>query len=907
MVNDKLPVCRAVKQACERHFRDLVAGHERGIIWHPEKGLFAIQFFNLLRHSKGEWAGQPVSLAPWQQFIVASVFGWKRADGTRRFRTVYEELPRKNGKALDVNTPVATPDGWKRHGDLRPGDVVFDPQGRQIAVQAVTGHYSGHCYNVAFSDGTSIVAHERHEWRTNRTWFTGRQKGSRQPPPLVETRQIAQTVRLPQRAARGRYPHAAEYVHGIWCTAPLETAETPLPVPPYTLGAWLGDGHALGPRLTCHDAEIIAAIASEDVPVRKTAGSGVYSLASPSVYKGRWRASIGLHAGLKALRVLGDKAVPTLYLRSSVAQRRELLAGIVDTDGHVTRRGQCEVVLTNHKLFLGVVELARSLGFKPTVVEDRATLDGRDIGPRYRMQFWPAFVDLPLRVTRKRDRLRHVPSGRSRTRMIVSCDAVGERLVNCITVDGGMYLAGEAMVPTHNSTLCAGIGIYGLVADREPGAEVYAAATRKDQARLIFDEARRMVRSSPPLRGKVGIYKLNLSVDATASKFEPLSADDRTLDGLNPSVILIDELHKHKSRAVLDVLDTALGARRQPLLWIITTAGDDSPESVYAQENDYAIKVLEQAVEDDSAFVFIATIDADDAWDDPRAWAKANPNLGISVKLDDLKRQALKARNSPGALVEFKRLRLNQRTAAAGRFVDAEVWRRNTLCPAGVHPGVYRGELEQRLRGRRFFGALDLSSKVDLSAWIRLFPPLDADDRWHVLARLWMPADTVAEKSDRDQVQYRRWIDEGWIEVTAGNVIDHGEIGIAVEQDCRGGSPASIAYDPWNATQLAVGLAGQGLPMIEFIQGIRSYTAPTKEFEAWLLQAKLDHGSHPVLAWMASNLAVQRDKNENMMPTKRMSRGRIDGLTALIMAIGRWMADPGPSRYEDPNERMLFV
>ena len=537
MVNGKLPACRLVRLACERHFRDLTTGHKRGLTWDPAKGLYAIRFFGLLHHSKGEWAGGPVTLALWQQFIVASVFGWKRKDGTRRFRTVYEELPRKNGK----------------------------------------------------------------------------------------------------------------------------------------------------------------------------------------------------------------------------------------------------------------------------------------------------------------------------------------------------------------TTICSGVGIYGLVADREPGAEVYAAATRKDQARLIFDEARRMVRGSPLLRGTVGVFKLNLSIDATASKFEPLSSDDRTLDGLNPHVILIDELHKHKSRAVLDVLDTALGARRQPLLWIITTAGDDTPESVYAQENDYAVKVLEQVVDDDTAFVYITTIDKDDRWDDPKAWAKANPNLGISVKLDDLKRQAAKAKNSPGALVEFKRLRLNLRTAAADRFIDSEIWRRNTLCPPDMLSGVYRGQLEERLRGRRFFGALDLSSKVDISAWVMLFPPMGADDRWHVLARLWMPADTVTEKSDRDQVQYRRWINEGWIEATSGNIIDHGEIGVAIAEDCRIYEPASIAYDPWNATQLAVQLQGDGLPMIEFIQGIRSYTAPTKEFEAWLLQSKLDHGSNPVLAWMASNLAVQRDKNENLMPTKRLSRGRIDGVTALIMAIGRSM------------------
>ena len=150
----------------------------------------------------------------------------------------------------------------------------------------------------------------------------------------------------------------------------------------------------------------------------------------------------------------------------------------------------------------------------------------------------------------------------------------------------------------------------------------------------------------------------------------------------------------------------------------------------------------------------------------------------------------------------------------------------------------------------------------------------------------------MAEKSDRDQVQYQRWIDEGWIEATAGNVIDHSEIGAAVLADCKVYEPVSIAYDPWNATQLAVQLqTDAGLPVIEFIQGIRSYTAPTKELEAWLLADRLDHGGNPVLEWMASNLAVQTDKNENKMPTKRLSRGRIDGMTGLIMAIGRSMAD----------------
>ncbi len=427
------------------------------------------------------------------------------------------------------------------------------------------------------------------------------------------------------------------------------------------------------------------------------------------------------------------------------------------------------------------------------------------------------------------------------------------------------------------STMLAGVGLDMLVCDGEPGAEIYAAATKKDQARIIFDEAKRMVASSPELAAELARFKSNISVDGTASKFEPLSSDEKTLDGLNPHCVLIDELHKHKTRALLDVLDTALGARRQPLLIIITTAGDDSPESVYAQENDYATKVLEGTIEDDATLAYIATIDKGDRWDDPAVWEKANPNLGISVKFDDLERQAKKAAKSPSAQSAFLRLRLNVRTSSAERAIDMETWAKNGL--ARFDPA--------EMRGRKCWAGLDLSSKIDISAFVKLFEPMEPGGRMRIVARFWMPLDTLEERAQKDRVPFRQWVDQGHIEVTPGNVVDHGEIERAVLADHDEHAIASVAYDPWNATQLAASLVGQGVPMVEFIQGLRSYSEPTKELLNLLVSNRLDHGGNPVLAWMASNLKTQRDKNENLMPHKLHSTGRIDGITALIMAIGR--------------------
>lgn len=291
------------------------------------------------------------------------------------------------------------------------------------------------------------------------------------------------------------------------------------------------------------------------------------------------------------------------------------------------------------------------------------------------------------------------------------------------------------------------------------------------------------------------------------------------------------------------------------------------------------------AGEDDNVFAFIATIDKADRWDDPKAWAKANPNLNVSVKFDDLARQAQKAAKSSGALNAFKRLRLNVRSASAEKAIDMAMWARNN-----------RGKFDPDKLGRVLcWGGLDLSSKIDISAWVKLFDP-DQDGIMRVACRFWMPADIIAERADRDRMPYGRWVDEGWIEATPGNVIDHREVREAILQDSRRFDLDSLAYDPWNATQLAVELNDAGVRALEFVQGIRTYTAPTKELSALLYGRKLDHGGNPVLAVMASNLKVQRDKNLNEMPHKAHSIGRIDGMTALIMAIGRYSASLGEAR-----------
>ena len=443
-------------------------------------------------------------------------------------------------------------------------------------------------------------------------------------------------------------------------------------------------------------------------------------------------------------------------------------------------------------------------------------------------------------------------------------------------------------VPRKNgkSTVAAGVGLYLFVADDEPGAEVYCAATKRDQARIVWDEAARMVRRSRALKKRVGIFKSNMHVTGTASKFEPLSADSDTMDGLNIHGAIVDELHAHKDRGIVDVIESALGSRRQPLIFYITTAGFDR-HSVCWEQHHYAEQVLEGLVEDDTFFAYVAGIDRCDDWSDPRVWAKANPNLGVSVKLQYLLDEAAKAKEMPGKQNAFRRLHLDEWTEQANRWIDLAVWDR---CGAAVDAGA--------LTGRRCFCGLDLASNTDIAAFLAVFP--DGAGGFDLLARFWIPENSMRARVKRDRVPYDVWVRQGHIAATEGDVIDYDFIRADIGRFGEQYEVAEIAFDRWGALQVSTQLDGDGFTMVPFGQGFASMAGPTKELEKALLSGKIRHGGNPVLRWMASNVAVRQDPAGNLKPDKERSTEKIDGIVALIMGLGRATVAPPkkPSVYE---------
>ena len=434
------------------------------------------------------------------------------------------------------------------------------------------------------------------------------------------------------------------------------------------------------------------------------------------------------------------------------------------------------------------------------------------------------------------------------------------------------------------STLAAAIGLYLLLADGEPGAEIYSAATKRDQARIIHGEATRMAKASPVLMRRVGIVRDNIHVGATNSKYEALSADAKTLDGLNVHGAIIDELHAHPNRELWDVLDTATGSRRQPLLLATTTAGTDR-QSICYEQHEYTEKVLAGLVEDDSHFGLICSLDEGDEWEDESLWPKSNPNLGVSKKWDDMRRKAKRAQQMPAALSAFLQFELSIWVHSVAKWMNPDLWR---ACGHAVDP---RG-----LRGRTCYGGLDLSSNIDITAWVMVFPPQGDGDRVAVLCRFWIPEENVHERVHRDRAPYDAWIREGFLTTTPGNVVDYDFILAQIEEDAAAFDLVDLAFDRWGAVRIYTALAERDITAVQMGQGVVSMSPPMKALERLIMAGRLAHGGNPVLAWMADNLVARRDAAGNIKPDKQRSREKIDGMVALIMALDRLERHRGEER-----------
>ncbi|MCX4027928.1 terminase large subunit [Spartinivicinus marinus] len=456
-------------------------------------------------------------------------------------------------------------------------------------------------------------------------------------------------------------------------------------------------------------------------------------------------------------------------------------------------------------------------------------------------------------------------------------------------------------VPRKNgkSILAAGVGLYCFAMDDEFGAEVYSGATTEKQAWEVFRPAKIMVEKRPKLQKHAGIQvnAKNMHIVLDHARFEPLIGNPG--DGSSPSCALIDEYHEHQTSDLYDTMRSGMGAREQPLLFVITTAGFNIAGPCYDKRQE-VINILNGSVPNDELWGLIYTIDEDDDWTQPEALIKANPNYNVSVLEDFLLSQQASAVANASRQNPFKTKHLNVWVNAREAWINLVDWHR--CCDKGLSLDDFKGD--------EAVFAIDLSSHIDICSFVQVFTRQVADKQhYYAFSRHYLPEDTIYDENNKNHSAYQQWLNEGYLTKTDGAEIDYSQVRQEILELSEQHQVREIPHDPWGAVQLAQELDQYNLSPVKFPQTTSNFSPAMKELEAAIKAQRFHHDGNPILTWMMSNVTVKEDANENIFPRKEKPHNKIDGAVALIMGIGRSMLDDdSPSlnkAYENHGIRFL--
>ena len=428
------------------------------------------------------------------------------------------------------------------------------------------------------------------------------------------------------------------------------------------------------------------------------------------------------------------------------------------------------------------------------------------------------------------------------------------------------------------SELAAAVALYMLCADNEEGAEIYGCANDRAQASIVFDVARDMVMQSDLLMERIKIIESQkrLVYMPTRSIYQALSSDVASKYGYNVHACIFDELLGQPNRKLFDVMTKGSGAaRKQPLNFVITTAGSDRTSICYEQHAK-AIDILEGRKHDSTFYPVVYSAPDDADWTDPRVWAMANPSIGRTVDLEYYQQRCESAKENPAEEIQFRQFHLCQWTNTAVRWMPMNKW------------DACRDDYTMDdLQGRACYGGLDLSSTSDLTALVLVFPPTAQDPLYRTLAFFWLPEETIPLRVRRDHVPYDVWQRQNIILTTEGDVVHYGFIEQFIVNLGRMFNIREIAVDRWNASMMVQALQDDGFTMVPFGQGFKDMSNPTKDLMRLVLEQSLRHDGHPILRWCMDNVYVRTDPAGNIKPDKEKSTEKIDGVVALIMALDR--------------------
>lgn len=878
VVSGKIVAGKWIVLACRRY----LSWFDRPDMWFDAGRIDRIlEFFKHIRHFEGDFNKKSFyeTFLPWEIFLICNIFGWYRSDdrAKRVVRNVFMLISRKNGKALALDTPVPTPSGWRSLSEVRPGDFVFGADGRPVRVLAESPVYENHdCYKLEFSDGGSLVADAGHKWLVKSP-----ATGKRLPFVATTEEMFARGVfREKRRGGRA----VKEYFWRIPLHGAVDYPEKNLPVDPYVLGLWLGDGSCGRGLFTvaeskreCYERWVNPIYGAPHVLDHSNPNVKCYSYVdSPER---------SLRLDLKKAGVLREKRIPDIYKFASRAQRLSLLRGLMDADGTVKkgRYGQCRIVQKRAGLGRDIAELARSLGY--LVTERPESPNSGYGGPLYEVTFCASKEMPPFRRADHLSKLPEKLSERSKWVSVVGIEKAPSVPTKCLCVDSPdhLWLAGKSCAVTHNSSISAAIMLADMIVNKEPGYQGILVANTREQAKILFKFVSGFARSLDPKHRHIKIYRDSLKYDKTHSSIKVISSDSFNSDGLNPSTFIADEFAASPDYLNYNVLKSGQAMRKNPLSITISSAGFLLDTYPCYEQCKVGQRLLRGEIEDDSWFYAIYQLDEGDDYKDEKVWTKACPSYPAIVNRDYMLERIKEAEQSPQKLTDVKTKNFNVWCAAASTWLESSLLKENDA-----------GTLDMdALAGETCYVGMDLSATRDLTSIAALFPP-DPDReympdkfvwKWYV----WIPQ--YACRTGANSGLYQWYVDSGQAKMTAGNSVDYEVVIAQIGELAKKYNVAGIYYDQWNATMAVQALIADGYNMVPFGQGLGSFNRPTKTFEILITQKRCALEFQPLLLWMFSHCELKMDHAENVKPIKAADNplNKIDAIIAILEALGGYI------------------